>query len=48
VSTTLTVKLAVRGGRADAHLASLRKLDGVPDQIEQYLGQALLVTEPDW
>ena len=36
--------LAVRG---DAHLAGVGELDGVADEVEEHLGEALLVAQAD-
>jgi hypothetical protein len=38
-------KVAVVSSRSDAQLAGIGERDGVADQIEQHLGEALLVTE---
>jgi len=38
-------KVAIACSGRDAHLTSVRELDGVTYEIEQHLGQALLVAE---
>ena len=45
VSLTATAKAAVRDAGHDAHLARVGELDGVADEVEQHLRQALLVAE---
>jgi hypothetical protein len=40
-------EMAVHHRRRDAHLAGIGELDGVTHQVEQHLGEALLVTEAD-
>src|SRR5215475_5438180 len=40
-------KVAICYAGRDAHLTSVCELDGVADEIEQHLGQALLVAESD-
>ena len=40
-------EVAVDCGRGDAHLAGIGELDGVADQVEQHLGEALLVADAD-
>jgi hypothetical protein len=40
-------KVAVTGLGAHAHLAGVGELDGIPNQVEEDLGQALLVTHAD-
>src|SRR5262249_5960311 len=37
-------EVAVAGGSGDAYLAGVRELDGVAHQVEQDLGEALLIT----
>src|SRR5262245_52377281 len=37
--------MAVPRARGDAHLAGIGELDGVADEVEQHLREALLVTE---
>jgi hypothetical protein len=39
------LKVAVGCSSCNPHLPGIRKLDGVADEVEQNLGQALLVTE---
>src|SRR5262249_10782988 len=41
-------EMAVPRARADADFTGVGELDGVPDEIEQNLREALLVAEPDW
>ena len=40
-------EVAVRGRRGDAHLARVGELDGVADEVEKHLGEALLVAKAD-
>ena len=40
-------EVAIVSGRGDAHLSRVRELDGVADQIEEHLREALLVAEAD-
>ena len=40
-------EVAVHGRRGDAHLASVGELDGVADEVEEHLGEALLVAQAD-
>ena len=47
VSVTLTAKWPFTAVARDAHLAGVGELDGVADQVEQHLGEALLVAEAD-
>ena len=46
VSVTLTLKLPL-SVRSHAHHAGVGKLDGVAHEVEQHLGQALLVAQAD-
>jgi len=49
VSVTETAKWPLRArARGDAHLAGVGELDGVANEVEQYLRQALFVTEANW
>jgi hypothetical protein len=41
------VEVAIDCFCGDAHFACSGELDGVPDQVEQHLGQALLVADAD-
>ena len=40
-------EVAVHGRRGDAHFASVGELDGVADEVEEHLGEALLVAQAD-
>jgi len=40
-------EMALPRARGDTHLTGVGKLDGITDQIEQYLGEALFVPETD-
>ena len=40
-------EVAVHGRRGDAHLARVGELDGVADEVEEHLGEALLVAQAD-
>ena len=39
--------MAVRRGGDDAHLAGVGELDGVADEVEEHLREALLVAQAD-
>src|SRR5262249_13712174 len=39
---------AVPRARGDAHLAGVSELDGVANEIEQHLREALLITQANW
>ena len=38
-------EVAVRGRRGDAHFARVGELDGIADEVEKHLGEALLVAQ---
>ena len=40
-------EVAVHGRRGDAHFARVGELDGVADEVEEHLGEALLVAQAD-
>ena len=40
-------EVAVHGRRGDAHFAGVGELDGVADEVEEHLGETLLVAEAD-
>src|SRR5262245_63083863 len=40
--------MAVARARGDAHLAGVGELDGVTNEVEQYLREALFVSEANW
>ena len=47
MSVTANGEVTIVSGRGDAHLSRVRELDGVADQIEEHLRQALLVADAD-
>src|SRR5262249_52977637 len=39
------IEVAIHGLRGNSYFAGVGELDGVADQVEEHLGQALLITE---